>query len=243
MKHMEKIKDYFQGKYSKRSLTRLYLPLAVSLYALFIIMARLLFPYIEDYPYSWTTSMISRLGWPHVNTIGWIFFSLAYLSLGIFYLALISYMYKRFSALHKFAAKLIALSMLMSSIGMIMVGAIPNYPPNIFGLFHMLSAMLSMFGLYGMALFSAIIMIKESSLFSKNLLLFFVIIMAYIFICAVIMSFGNPSTEERYYVHNPSTPLLLSRPLWEWQIMIASICLISILCFIVPASIEKQNEI
>ena len=133
----------------------------------------------------------------------------------------------------------VALAMIISSIGMIMVGSIPNYPPDIFGLFHMLSALLTTFGLYGTAIFSIVIMIKNDSLFSRKPLLLFIIILAYIFICTAMMSLGNPSTEVRYYFHDPSTPLLLSRPFWEWQLMIAGIGVICVLCFLVPENIEK----
>lgn len=245
---MEQIKQFFQGKFSKRTLVRYFLPVTIATMVGCLALARLFFPYIEDYPYSWTTSMVSRLGWPHVNTIGWIFFSIAWTTLGIFYLALAPYMYKRFSVLHLRLAKIMRFFMYFTAIGGLGIGLIPNYEESIIcGLFHALNAGLMSIGIFITALITTIIMVEDNWLKGRNgssfpwkLVLIYVGIVVYIFIISYFMGSGPKGSSDRYYVYIPGTPLHLTRPFWEWQLLVASIGLITLLCLIVPDIITSS---
>ena len=96
-----------------------------------------------------------------------------------------------------------------------------------------------------MVIVSAFLMIKdiksrgkENSAFSKKLLFLFLIVLAYLIFAVVMMAISRSGLDGRYYIHDPSTPLLLSRPFWEWQIMMIDMVLVSILCFIIPDKIK-----
>ena len=241
---MEKFKSLFKGNYTKRQLTHYYLPLGIGLHYLFLTIAWLFFPYIEEYPYNWTTSMISRLGKPQENPIGWIFFSAAFIPLGFLLIILIPYLYQRFSKLAKREAKIVRISLTFSSIGLIGIAAIPNFLPNIFGFFHMLNAVLIYIGMFLTVLITPRIIFlerkkngKENSIFPNISIKVYFIFLTYFLICTVFLAIADKGTSDRYYLPNTSTILILSRPFWEWQAFFAAFCLLGTICFLLPENI------
>ena len=149
---MEKIRTFFRGEFSKKTLTYRLLPLITGGFCVFLLIARILFPYDPAYPFSWTTSMISRLGIPHQNPMGWLFFSAAFIWLGILSLPLVPYMYKRFSRINEKGAKILLIFMLGPFISEILLGLIPNYVPRLFRLIHGLNAVIVFQGILLMSL-------------------------------------------------------------------------------------------
>ena len=239
---MEKIKLFFLGEFSKKTLTHQLLPLAIGGFSIFLIIARISFPYNPSYPYTWTTSMISRLGIPHQNPIGWIFFSAAFIWLGIFSLPLVPYMYKRFSRINKRGAKILAIIMIGPFISDILLGAIPNFLPKIFRAIHGLNAVIAFQGVLLMAFISLILMLygnkQGTVVFSKKLVLIYGVILIYGLLCSILVLVFMEQTPEGYYSYIPGTPLFASAPFWEWQGFISLLSLIITLCFIVPEDIQ-----
>ncbi|MCP4760518.1 MAG: hypothetical protein GY870_01975, partial [archaeon] len=97
---MINLKTLIQGKFSKKFLTHRLMAFGIGSLIILLLISRLLYPQVDDYPYNWMTSMISRLGWPDgygANTIGWYFFSAAFIVLGLICIPFIPYTYRRFS--------------------------------------------------------------------------------------------------------------------------------------------------
>ncbi len=242
---MNKIGPLIRGQISKKTLTHYLIPLGIGIFYFFLFLAYLFFPYNESYPYNWTTSMISRLGWPEGNPGGWPFFSIAFILTGVLIIPLISYKYQRYSKLNKFAAGLIRILMLGFSISMILLGAIPNFDLHIFfGISHLLNALILIGGGSLMVLISWILISKEyfknkqneSTLPGKLVIpYFFLCIFGAICIGMIVVSFSQTDTSFGHYIHDPATPLLLSPPLWEWLIMGSLIFLIVLPCYFLPA--------
>jgi hypothetical protein len=243
---METIKSIFHGDTTKKNLTSYYLPLAIGLYLFFLFLAWLFYPYVPEYPYDWTTSMISRLGWTHENTIGWIFFSIAFVILGVFFLSLVPYFYKRFRDLKMPGSKFVSFAMLVGSIGFLGIGAIPNFPPNIFGFFHALNALLILVGVFIVIIALGFFILKEhlskgmsNSIIQRKLIILYFIVLTYILISGYFLISADSGHSDRFYIHDFSLPLISSRAFWEWQVMMTSIGLIAIICFIIPEKREK----
>ena len=239
---MEKLKTFFRGEFSKKNLTHQLLPLTIGGFCVFLIIARILFPYDPTYPYFWTTSMISRLGIPHQNPVGWIFFSAAFIWLGVLSLPLVSYTYKRFSKINEKGAKIVAIFMIAPFISNILLGLIPNYLPKIFRQIHGLNAVIAFQGMLLMALLTVILMLyhrkQGSNVFSRSLLLIYLIIIIYGFICSLLVLVFMEQSPEGYYMFIPGTPIYASAPFWEWQGFVSLLFLIVTLCFIVPEKID-----
>lgn len=239
---MEKIKIIYQGEFSKKTLTHRLLPFTTGGFSVFLIIARILFPYDSSYPYSWTTSMISRLGIPNQSPIGVIFFSAAFIWLGVFLLPLVPYVYKRFSKINERGAKILAIFMLAPCISDILLGVIPNFTPTIFRLIHGLNAVIAFQGILLMSLLSLIIMRyhqkQGNNIYSRKLMYVYLIIFIYDTTCSLLVLIFMEQSPEGYYMYVPGTPLLASSPFWEWQGFISLLCLITTLCFIVPEKID-----
>ena len=239
---MEKIKTIFRGELSKRALTHQLIPLTIGGFSLFLIIARILFPYDPAYPYYWTTSMISRMGIPHQSPIGWIFFSAAFIWLGVFLLPLVPYTYKRFSKINEKWAKIIAIFMIGPFICNILIGAIPNFLPKIFRIIHALNGVVAFQGIFLMAFLSLIFILyhqkQGSNVFSRKLMLINGIILIYGFICSLLVLVFMEQNPDGYFMYVPGTPLLASAPFWEWQGFVSLLCLIVTLSFIIPEKID-----
>ncbi|NVM02688.1 MAG: DUF998 domain-containing protein [Candidatus Helarchaeota archaeon] len=242
---MEKLKEVFQGMLSKKSLTHYYLPFMIGSFLFFLLIARLLYPYIPIYPYNWTTSMISRLGWPEENPIGFVFFSLSFILLGILTLPIVQYLYRKYSKINEFYAKLIVFFFFAYSIASILIGLIPNfYEPNIFKLIHVINAGFIFLGFFLMSFFSAILMLKnvlskgKAATFSKKLLVIYISILIYCLICGLLWVILAPTNRSGRFFPNPITPFYFSAPFYEWQAFMAFSFLLPIQCIILPDELE-----
>ncbi len=242
---MNAIENFLRGNLSKRTITHYLIPLSIGLFISFLIIARLLFPYIESYPYHWTTSMISRLGWPEVNTTGWIFFSLAFIFLGTFSIPLIAYFYRRFSDLNRTAGAIIRIFMLCFTLSLILLGAIPNFESenNIFKIIHGINAGVLIGGGSLMVLICLILISKTYFTKGQNefgtsgkLVIPYISIGIWGALCIAMLfiSISRIDMSFAHYVHDPSTPLLLSPPMWEWLTMFSLMTMVLLPCFIFP---------
>ena len=246
---MANILDFFKGNFSKKTLTHYLFPGGVSLFAFFIVLARLLFPYVPSYPYNWTTSMISRLGWPEVNTMGWIFFSIAFFLLGVLSVPLIPYIYRRLSEFSNVRAKIIVVLMAGVAVSLLLLGAIPSFntADKIFMTIHQINAGMLVGGGIIMIAMSLILILRvhfkkgtNQSNFSGKLITLYIIVGIYAFLCITMIGISMSLVENLggRYIHDFSTPLLLSGPFWEWQILLTLITMIALPCYILPGEVE-----
>ena len=243
---MKTIKKLIKGEISRRALLRGFLPLGLTTFFGFLLISRMLFPPNEEYPYRWTTSMISRLGWPQENPMGWVFFAIAFIWLGILLLMLAPYMFQKLSTFHEGKARVISFSIFISGTGSIGLGLIPNYPITLFRTFHKINAALLFMGIFLMTILCLTVMIsdlrshpQENQNFSTQSLRIFSAMFLYLIITSLMMAFSRPGLPGNYYFHDPNTPMLLSRPFWEWQAMLLGIGLIVMSCIMIP---EKDAQ-
>ena len=236
---MEKIKDFFHGKFSKKTLVYYYLPVVFGVFLFCLFLAWVFYPYDEAYPYDWTTSMISRLGWPIENPIGLIPFSIGMLSLGVFLIPVTFYTFERLYQLQEKAAKVVALFMFAHAIALIGIGAIPNFSELFFKLAHAINAVVIFFGVYIAGILTLIIIFIDRSVFPSRLLYLYIIILIYGIATSILTAINLPGTGG-HYIHDPSTPLFMSPPFYEWQTFIAMLCVIYLQCIVIPEYIPKS---
>lgn len=236
---MEKIKSILKGKFSKKTLTYYYLPLVFGVFLFCLFLAWIFYPYDEAYPYDWTTSMISRLGWPIENPIGLIPFSLGMLILGVFLIPVAYYTYERLSQLQEKLAIVILILMLAHAVALIGIGAIPNFPEVFFKLAHAINAGVIFTGVYIAGILTLMIILNNRANFSSKLLIIYIVVLIYGTTTAILTVINIPGTGG-HYIHDPSTPLLMSPPFYEWQTFIAMLCVIYLQCIIIPEFIPKS---
>ena len=250
---MEELKDIFQGNITKKSLLYYYLPLMIGIYLLCLGIARSLFPYNIIEPYYWTTSMISRIGVPEENPIGFIIFSIGFIIEGIMYLPISIYLYKKFSKIDelprkfsktgKLPSKLIGLFLICYSISTFLIGAIPNFSfPPIFTVIHGINASVIFAGFGLMTLVSALTMlnnylIEKGAIFSRNLLILLIIFSVYYLISFLMILVGFYMTWNSIQILEPTLPFYYSAPFWEWQAYMLTFVILTIQCIILPEDI------
>jgi len=223
-----KLIKLFRGDISQRTLTRYFVPAILGIFLFFLFLSYLLEPLNVSYPYDWTTSTISRLGWPHENVVGWIFFSLAFIFLGIFTLPLVSYYSRKFRSLNKRWARILSIMLFLTCIGLFLLGTIPNFNMDkIFFIIHMVNAFLSFIGLYTMSIIIGVLIIrnKTQGIVSRKFVVTYAVLLVYGFLALILMVLVNPQKGIWYYVHDRATPLLLSIPFWEWQAFLIGVFL------------------
>ncbi len=236
---MAEFKRIFQGKLSKKNLLYYYLPFMIGFFLICLLIARILYPYIPLNPYIWTTSMISRLGWPEENPIGFIFFSIGFIVEGMMFFPISLYIHGKYSDMNEFVAKLIRFLLIAYSMATLLIGAIPNFSePPIFSTIHGINAIV-IFGGFGLlSLISAITMLKERINFSRNLLTIYIAFLIYYLVCITsIVVFFQTSVPGRS-VLGSSTPFYSSPPFYEWQAYMITFCLLTIQCLLLP---EKMS--
>nr|MDO8109274.1 hypothetical protein [Candidatus Sigynarchaeota archaeon] len=234
--------NLFPTRMSKRVLTRYYSPLVIGIYAMLLVIARLLYPYIPSYPYGWITSTISRLGWPEENVTGWFFFSAAFLVLGLGTIPVAMHYRCGLGKVNATLAKLVSIFLLVACIGEILIGAVPNFntPDKMFLLCHSISAFASFGGTYLMALFMFIGIAFRKKVakiewhVSSRFVAVYAIILAFGLVCTVLMIATGAGAGLTHYHQDPSVPLIASMPFWEWQSFHTMLVVGYLPLFIVP---------
>lgn len=236
---MSKLKSLFKGEISKKTLTRYYLPALILQFLLFLLIAYLLYP--SQYTYIWTHSMISRLGWPDENVVGFIFFSIGFTLLGFFLLPTVPYAYKRLKDINKPVALVIFILMSFYSLALFFIGMIPNYPISIFMLIHGINAVLIFGGFYiSCCLFTFLIIMgiitnnlnKEG--YSMNAFFIYVAIFIFGFISTILLLINLPGGLSGHYPPDFSLPFYASPPFYEWLAFMSILALIYLESWILP---------
>ena len=115
-------KGLMHGQFSKRFLTHKYLPLIYLQLSLFFLLA---YAFYENY--NFIRMDISFLGEPKKNPAGWYFWAIGMFFTGILVFPPIEYFYFRIRHLNKPIAIITRFLLILFGIGMIGLGAIPQY--------------------------------------------------------------------------------------------------------------------
>ncbi|MHA1147906.1 MAG: hypothetical protein ACTSR8_06640 [Promethearchaeota archaeon] len=182
--------------------------------------------------------MISRLGWPHQNPIGLIFFSIGFSIYGIGSLFLIQYLYRNLSANLNHGSKLISILLCIGYIAIALIGLIPNYFDLLFILIHGINAIIIFFNFYIVALIISLILINnlnsENTHVNKKLSILYILITIYGFACTILLIYFLPKGQAGHYQQDPLLPIYFSPPFYEWQAFIAIIIIIYIFYVLLP---------
>jgi hypothetical protein len=239
-----KLNDVLRGNASKNVMMRFVVPLFMGASLFCLLIAYLLYPYIASNPYNWTTSMISRLGWPHENQFGWIFFSFSLILLATMIVILNGYYHARLSKLHRQIANLIRLLMVLCSIAGFLLGAIPNFKTDdkIFVLIHGLNAVILMSGLYLVSCFLLLFVSSRKSRdrmpISRKMVGFYAIVLVYGFTCVILLVIFLGGRKMDQFIYDPSIPVIFQGPVWEWQAFFTGIFLIVVPVYILSEKID-----
>ncbi|TFF96636.1 MAG: DUF998 domain-containing protein [Promethearchaeota archaeon] len=220
---MVKSKEILKGKFEKKFLLFVYLPVIFGQFLMCLLIAYLFYP--PQYQYNWLNSMISRLGWPDQNPIGFIFFSIGFSILGFFLLLLVPYTYKRLKPIHKLKASVSVLLMVLYSVALFLIGSVPNYLIDLFMRIHGINAVIIFLGFYLNSILFATFLCdlkqNEEALFrnvNRAAIVMFVVLLVYGFLTAILLVATLP--EEGlggHYTQDPSIPFYLSPTFYEWQ--------------------------
>ncbi|MHA1732474.1 MAG: hypothetical protein ACTSU5_11055 [Promethearchaeota archaeon] len=118
-------RDLFQGTLSRRSATVAFGPLHLGVILVALALAYLSYP--PEYEYGWTTSMISRLGWPDQNPVGLIFFSAGTAAYGFILLFAARRARLGLAWVSARGATLVQVLTIVVAVGWIGIGLVPNY--------------------------------------------------------------------------------------------------------------------
>ncbi|MHA1680650.1 MAG: DUF998 domain-containing protein [Promethearchaeota archaeon] len=234
---MPDIKKFFMGNISRKAILTI-LPAMIAIPGLFLTIAFVLFPGTSEVPYKWTSSTISRLGWPIDNPDGWIFFNLAMISFGIFLIPAISYLHRKILPTGKLHAYLVTFFFSMAAAGILLLGIIPNFP-QLF-IFHAIDAVLAFLGMLAGCITLAFPVVLNRKLFKKRHVIEYVILLIYATISLAMAAILAAIQHGGYYVPDPNTPILLSTPFWEWQLLFLLLALLILAFIIIPEHIEVK---
>ncbi|MHA1682743.1 MAG: hypothetical protein ACTSUE_17520 [Promethearchaeota archaeon] len=210
---------------------KFYVPAMVALYFLMLLIARLLFPHDELYPYHWTTSTISRIGWAESNPNGVYFFCCAFVWLGASTIVMAFYYQKRFVNLRGIHLKLVTTIMIVVGVAEILLGLIVNryHPQDLWIKIHGLNATIAFLGTFTtLALFGASFIWNLKKGGSKpfparSFMSIFTVILTYGIFALVLQVITLSVGAEGRYIQEEGAPLFLSMPFWEWQSHLVSL--------------------
>ena len=189
--------------------------------------------------------MISRLGWPHENPVGWIFTSAGSFIRALMFLIVAGYYREKFSSIHKPIAKLIYVLLIACSIAGFLLGAIPNFntPDKIFMRIHAINAFILFPGLYLTSFFMAVLMAfsrkltrNRISLPRKVPIIYFIVLLYGATCMFLLLAFAIGL--EGQFIFDPLIPAILQPPVWEWQCFMAELFLLVVPAYVLPEKID-----
>jgi endonuclease/exonuclease/phosphatase family metal-dependent hydrolase len=188
---------------------------------------------------------ISFLGVPNKNPMGWIIWSLAFLLQGLVLFPAAMYMTRQMRVLYPQKWMPGAVSLVASSIGMVLLGLIPQF--RSLGVIHIVSGVLAMGGLYmGLVLWGYLFFLEKRI----NLILF--VFFAFFLLFGPI---GFLSTQGyrfimaplSYKIDDPACPWFLTFSIWEWVLLagvfFAYVICLYLLCGRFSAVINEVQEV
>jgi hypothetical protein len=224
----EKLKNLITGKYSGDFLRKRLGPLSLVIFAVFIGISWILYP-----NYNFIQMDVSYLGHPERNPLGWIFWSFGLVLTGIIMLSITGYIYQRLSSIFGIHTKIGVLFFYLSSIGMILLGSIPQGQAEIVKTLHVVHAVFAFGGLYLGTWTFCIHMLKKEE-FKKKARVMTVL--------AFGVTIGLALTQIISILAFPESsqiPWILEFSLWEWLLLFGIFGAFVILLFNLPKDEEE----
>ena len=171
---LEEIKDHFKtiisGNFERTTLTHVIVPLLIITFIGLMAISWIIYP-----NYDWTTMNISYLGSPDRNPFGWIFWSVGIAATGFLLIPVVPYLHRRVVLIHKIAY-IGTFFLIVSVIGMIGVGTIPQFEPKIFNTIHVINSAMALGGQYLCLGFYGICFLMDERIRSNKVLIPFTIL-------------------------------------------------------------------
>ncbi len=225
----EKIIKFLSGKYSSEFLKKVLGPLSIIIFSVFIGISWILYP-----NYNWTQMDISYLGHPERNPAGWIFWGLGLILTGIIMFSISGYIKQRISSIFGIHATIGVLFFYLSSIGMILLGAVPQGQLEVLETLHVTQAVFAFGGLYLGTWTFCIHMLKKEEFRKKAIIMT---------ILAFGTSVGLALTQSiRILALPPDSPIpwILNFSLWEWLLLFGIFGAFVVLLFNLPKDEIKK---
>ena len=214
------LKKYLSGNFSKKELTRYYVPVMLILIGCNILISWLLFP--AKLNYNIIDRAISNLGSRKDNPIGSVFFSIGIIAWGVLLIPWFLYIHKRFTKVCKYTSRVASFCALIGALFIPLIGIFSDDSSLfVFGVsmsdIHTFVAIVGIGGL-GVGVLTYILPIIKDSLFKRGNRQFslFLIIIAY----SLIYYAGIGAAISEIYIdtHNLGWPGpgFFSLNLWEW---------------------------
>jgi hypothetical membrane protein len=231
---ISRIQEIFKGKFSKHFLIHILVPMMVIVFAVFYALA-----WLSYSNFDWTQNDISFLGAPELNPNGWYYWAIGMALTGVLYIPVIPFVYKQLISVHKIGTKIGIFFLILSSIGTIGIGIIPQFPG--LDIFHVVNATFAFGGLYLSMFNLGGVLLRDKSI-RKSLLALFMAI-----------GFGGPvgfCATQGYRILNGGVgricpwvpcPCYLEFSTWEWMLLFFIFADLMVFLLIVPEH-HKLNE-
>ena len=212
MTDLEEFKNQFKtiitGNFERKTLTHVIAPLIIITFIGLTAISWIIYP-----SYNWTTMNISYLGSPNRNPLGWIIWSIGMAATGFLLIPVVPYLHRRVVKIHKLAY-VGTFFLLASLIGMIGIGLIPQFEPDIFNIIHFINAIMALGGQYLCLGFYGICFLMEKSIRSNKLLITYTVL-------GWFAPIGTIITQSIRFSMGilDNTVFILNFSIWEWMLL------------------------
>lgn len=202
-----KIKNFFQGEVENRAIIALILVFSIG-YATCLIIARIFYP-----TFTMTRMFISAMGDPQDNPIGYIPWSIGHVIVGITMIPMVGYLKNKLSSLDEKSIRWATIFFYIACIGVLGLGAIPQYPGDFFTIIHGVNAGLLIGGIHFGLWLTTITLIKNKTLRTQSGVIFGLSLVG---ICGLIITQLIVLLTVGF---DGYFPFYLDLHFWEWIMM------------------------
>ncbi len=233
----QKFNAFLEGRFSGNFLSFFYAPLNILILPCLLFAASLFYP-----KFNFLRMDISFLGAPDKNPAGWIIWSTAMLLQGLMIFPAAMHMRRRMAALNPGAGDKGACAFIVSSIGLVLLGLIPQFKGVAFTLFHAFNGLLAMCGMY-VGLFLWVVPLCRDRRTNRMLLAVFIFFLNF-------GPVGFLSTQgyrifsggaANYRLYGPC-PWFLSFSLWEWILSFGVFASFTTMMYLIPGGHTAASE-
>lgn len=204
---ISKIMEYFKGNTSNKSMKISILIFAIG-YAMSLIVARLFFP-----GFTMTRMFISNLGDPQDNPVGYIPWSLGHVLVGMIMIPMTGFLKNTLNSIDQKKITISTIFFYIASIGVIGLGAIPQYPGYIFTIIHGVNAGLLIGGIHFGLWITAITLFKNGALRKQSGIIFGLSLIGLIgILVSQLTLLVTVGVQDSY-------PFVFDLHFWEWMMM------------------------
>lgn len=231
LKDLEELKNQFKtiitGSYERKILTHIIVPLIIITFVGLMAISWIIYP-----NYNWTTMNISYLGSPSRNPFGWIIWSIGMASTGFLLIPVVPYLHRRVVKIH-IIAYIGTFFLLISLIGLIGIGLIPQFEPDIFKLIHFINAVMALGGQYLCLGFYGICFLLDERIRSNKLLIPYTIL-------GWFAPIGTIITQSIRFSQNilDNTVFILNFSIWEWMLLYCIFADLILLMFMLKEELD-----